>query len=85
MVGYSPVQEYLWYQENGIELSPSLVAIVIYTGNDVLELADPHKPSLRQALGSSAQPSLLEYNGLGESPRSGCSRPRDGSGIFATD
>jgi hypothetical protein len=47
VTGYSPAQQYLWYQVRGSALSPALVISLVSLGNDVAELGDPTKPSAR--------------------------------------
>jgi hypothetical protein len=46
VVGYSPAQEILWYERHGAALAPDVVILVLYAGNDVVELADPTKPGV---------------------------------------
>jgi hypothetical protein len=41
--GYSPVLEYLWWQERGRALQPDLIVLALYVGNDVAELAMHHE------------------------------------------
>jgi hypothetical protein len=37
--GYGPQQEYLWYRERGMALTPDLVILAVYIGNDLSDLA----------------------------------------------
>ena len=56
VVGYSPAQEFLWYQQHGTELEPDLVLVIFYTGNDVVELRDPSKPTVDPIRGEAIPP-----------------------------
>jgi hypothetical protein len=38
VLGYSPLQYYLWYRERGVQLQPDLVVVGLYFGNDLQEL-----------------------------------------------
>ena len=38
VLGYSPLQYYLWYRERGVPLEPDLVVLGLYFGNDLQEL-----------------------------------------------
>ena len=38
VLGYSPLQSYLWYRERGVQLEPDLVVLSLYFGNDLQEL-----------------------------------------------
>src|SRR6185369_4047146 len=49
VVGYSPVQEAGWYEAHAADLAPDLVVLVLYAGNDVMELSDPSKPAIDPA------------------------------------
>ncbi|MEO6027714.1 MAG: SGNH/GDSL hydrolase family protein, partial [Candidatus Binatia bacterium] len=51
VVGYSPAQEILWYERHGPALAPDVVLLVLYAGNDVVELADPTKPGVDPTTG----------------------------------
>lgn len=51
VVGYSPAQEYLWYDVRGAALDPDVVVLMLYAGNDVAELADPSKPGVDPSTG----------------------------------
>jgi lysophospholipase L1-like esterase len=54
--GYSPVQEKAWYETHGAELAPDVVVLVLYAGNDVVDLADPTRPSIDAATGRIVAP-----------------------------
>ncbi|MCC7104944.1 MAG: hypothetical protein IT307_07355 [Chloroflexi bacterium] len=56
VAGYSPAQEYLWYDVHGAELKPDLVILGFYPGNDVLELLDPAKPNVDPSNGRVIRP-----------------------------
>jgi lysophospholipase L1-like esterase len=54
--GYSPVQEQAWYETYGAELAPDVVVLVLYAGNDVMDLADPTRPSIDAETGRIVAP-----------------------------
>ena len=56
VAGYSPAQEYLWYDVHGAELEPDLVLVVFYPGNDALDLLDPNKPNDDPETGRAIRP-----------------------------
>jgi hypothetical protein len=56
VVGYSPAQEYLWYQQRGSVLRPDVVVLVVYPGNDLVELRDASKPSIDRVTGEIRAP-----------------------------
>ena len=56
VVGYSPVQEVLWYEAHASDLAPDAVVLVLYSGNDVMELSDPSKPAVDVATGRITAP-----------------------------
>ena len=56
VAGYSPAQEYLWYDVHGAELKPDLVVVVFYPGNDALDLLDPGKPNVDPDSGRAIRP-----------------------------
>lgn len=56
VVGYSPAQEFLWYQLLGTALHPDLVLLVFSVGNDIVELRDPSKPTVDPATGRASRP-----------------------------
>jgi lysophospholipase L1-like esterase len=67
VAGYSPAQEYLWYDVHGAELQPDLVVVGFYPGNDVLDLLDPAKPNVDPASGRAIRPREEEVGG-GDGP-----------------
>lgn len=56
VAGYSPAQEYLWYDVHGAALQPDLVLVVFYAGNDALDLLDPSKPNVDPLTGRAIRP-----------------------------
>jgi hypothetical protein len=54
--GYSPVQEEAWYETYGASLAPDVVVLVLYAGNDVMDLADPTRPTIDAATGRIVAP-----------------------------
>lgn len=56
VAGYSPAQEYLWYDVRGAELTPDLVLVTFYPGNDALDLLDPAKPNVDPETGRAVRP-----------------------------
>jgi hypothetical protein len=67
VVGYSPVQEVLWYERHAVELAPDVVLLVLYAGNDVMELSDPSKPAVDDVTGAITAPA--------EAPPAGAAGP----------
>jgi hypothetical protein len=65
VAGYSPAQEYLWYDAHGAELKPDLVLLAFYPGNDALDLLDPGKPNVDPATGRAIRPRAEEPNETG--------------------
>jgi hypothetical protein len=51
VAGYSPAEQYLWYEQNGARLHPDLVVSVLYPGNDFHDLVNPYKARLDLATG----------------------------------
>jgi hypothetical protein len=45
-----------WYETHGAELAPDVVVLVLYAGNDVMDLADPTRPSIDAATGRIVAP-----------------------------
>ena len=68
VAGYSPAQEYLWYDVHGAELEPDLVLVVFYPGNDALDLLDPGKPNVDPETGRAIRPREEDENEAGGSP-----------------
>jgi len=56
VAGYSPAQEFLWYDVHGAELKPDLTIVMFYPGNDALDLLDPSKPDVNVATGRAIPP-----------------------------
>jgi hypothetical protein len=56
VAGYSPAEQYLWYEQNGVRLRPDLVISVFYVGNDALDLLNPSKASVDPASGARRPP-----------------------------
>lgn len=68
VAGYSPAQEYLWYDVHGAALQPDLVIVVFYPGNDALDLLDPSKPNVDPATGRAIRPREEDDDTTARSP-----------------
>lgn len=49
--GYSPVEEYLYYRNEGVKYNPDLVILVLYVGNDLVDLDSSMDERLVAAFG----------------------------------